>query len=153
GPAGETAVQVFTLDVMTGERTQVTRLPFDQGPPDFPETAAPAFVSDEVIVFPSFANPDGLNPNHQLTVFSVNADGTGLSVNPLSAPIGGELVPRFSITGPGRIAANLPTVDATEVFLFDGMNVLQLTSLHRPDTGILAFVSADGRRVFFSASA
>src|SRR5262249_41199474 len=131
-----------------------TRLPFDPGLPTFPATAAPAFASDDVIVFPSLTNPDGLNPRHEVTVFSVKTDGSNLRVNPISADLeGSQLLPRFSITGRGRIAATLPTADAAEVFLFDGTNVLQLTSLHRPDTGILAFAGVDGTRVFFSASA
>jgi len=39
----------------------------------------------------------------------------------------------------------------SEIFLFDGPNLLQLTNFHRVDT-LFAFLSGDGTRVFFFGS-
>src|SRR5262249_40952155 len=64
GPTGEEVVQVFTIDLASGERTQVTHLPFASSPdPVQPVTFSGYFVDDDNILFVSVANPDGLNPD------------------------------------------------------------------------------------------
>lgn len=60
GPAGEDAAQIVTLDIATGTRTPVTRLPAtapDPSNPVLPAVAYASFRDDETIVFPSRANP------------------------------------------------------------------------------------------------
>ena len=85
GPGGEMAVQVVTLALATGKRRQVTRLPLAQALLGLPTVLPPAFLDDETIGFYSFANPEGLNPQGQLTGFTVRTDGTGLRALP--APV------------------------------------------------------------------
>src|SRR5262245_38590747 len=62
GPAGEAAIQIVTMDVVTGDRTMITHLPSGTPVDPQPVTGYPSFVDDETISFDSFANPDGLNP-------------------------------------------------------------------------------------------
>src|SRR5207249_1172259 len=102
GPTSDETVQIVTLDLVTGERTQVTRLPVGGPPGDlFPPTCCPTFIDDETIAFPSVTNPDGLNPNGLDTIFTIGSDGTGLKTLPVPvvAP-GSQIVPTFLITGP-----------------------------------------------------
>jgi hypothetical protein len=170
GPAGETAIQIVTL-TLAGQRTQVTRLPrADSLIPGLPATGFPGFIDDETLAFYSFANPDGLNPQGQLTAFTVRTDGTGLRALPVTdvAPPGGQVVPRFAIWGGRASIANLTlpgmAVNAipggtgyllseiVEVFVASGRNLLQLTQFHRVDTFGL-FVDHTAQRAFFVASA
>ena len=66
GPAGEEAVQVFTLNIDTGERVQLTHLPFE---PDHPVgldsldrgTCCPIFLDNGRISFLSYLDIDGSN--------------------------------------------------------------------------------------------
>jgi len=169
GPAGEAAVQIVTLDVRTGRRTQVTHLPFASSPvPLFPATGFPAFVNNRTIAFASFANPNGLNAKGDLRVFTTRTNGTGLRLVPIPAPAavpGGRIIPVFQITGAGAglhpFTMSLPGLPENanpfsssilEVYVLGGQNLLQLTNFRRADT-IALFLSASGRRVFFEASA
>jgi len=160
-PDGQESTQVFTLDVRTGERRQITQLPpvpvADTGGLS---TCCPNFLDDQTLAFSSLANPDGMNPEGNLTVFIVNTDGTGLHIVPLPiAEPGARFVPTFSITGE-RPAAGVfySPEDAVnggqvqEIFLVDGQNTLQLTRFQRSDTGTPIF-SRNDARAYFVASA
>src|SRR5262249_42295777 len=155
GPAGEEVPQVFTLNVASGERTQVTHLPYVNSPdPSQPTTDVSNFSSDDMIVFASLANPDGLNPEGIRRVFIVKRDGRDLRVLPLPTDYSGRpgVHPgpdRFVITGSGRLAYTLPLSGGAgepdviyEVFVDDGERLLQVTNLHREDTGN-AFIGID----------
>src|SRR5262245_45808238 len=67
GPRGEEAVQIFVLDLATDppERKQLTRLP-SGSPPYVPAflTGYPSFIDNETVVFYTFVDPDGSNPQH-----------------------------------------------------------------------------------------
>jgi hypothetical protein len=164
GPAGEDAIQIVTLDLASGSRRQVTQLttatPVD---PSDPVTGFARFLDDDTIVFFTHANPDGLHPGGAF--FTVNTDGTGLEAVPIAVALpGSQIVPRFEVTGgrtgvltldlpgtPVNSVFTFPTV-ISEVFLLDRKELLQLTNFRRVDTG-RGFLSANGRRVFFTASA
>lgn len=180
GPAGEDAAQVVTLDIATGIRTPVTHLPFT--PPDPQNPALPAvnysvFLDAKTIGFLSRANPadptgkepKGLNPEGKPIFFSVQTDTTNLHVLPLPALVPGGFVPSFHITGPVNNSTlfifngpgtpvNLapfdlaPATKILEIFVSASDHTLQLTSFARVDTGF-AYVTTDGQRVFFIASA
>jgi len=171
GPAGEDAIQIVTLDLASGSRRQVTQLPnprrVDPGDPVLdpvaPVTVFPRFLDDDTIAFFTDANPDGLHPGGAF--FTVNTDGTGLEAVPIPVALqGSQIVPRFEITGgrtevltldlrgtPVNSVSSYP-LTIFEVFLLDGKELLQLTNFRRVDTG-RGFLSANGRRVFFTASA
>lgn len=162
GPNSEEAVQIVTVELGTGERTQVTHLP--PAPYltfDFPGLYAPVFVDNETVAFASASNPNDLNPENQLTGFTVRVDGSQLKVIP--SPIvqaGSQIIPTFVITGdrPTAITFRDQTDLTTELFLVDDMNLLQLTTYHRDDTALGvrgggAFLGLDGEHVFFTASA
>jgi hypothetical protein len=77
GPANEEPVQIFTLDVITGARTQVTNLPkASSRDPLLASTGYPDFIPGGRILFYSYANPDGLNPAGNFTAFTVRRDGS-----------------------------------------------------------------------------
>ncbi|HUL75645.1 MAG TPA: hypothetical protein VL691_00145, partial [Vicinamibacteria bacterium] len=64
GPAGEEAVQIFTLDLVTGDRKQLTHLPVVANRALganllYPGTGYPCFVPDGRITFQSFGDLDG----------------------------------------------------------------------------------------------
>lgn len=114
GPAGEDAAQVVILDIATGARKPVTRLPMVTAPypsnPVAPAISYSGFWDDETIGFSSRANPvdavhpDGLNPEGNFRTFVVKTDGTGLTmlpdlVGPAALP-GSHIVPVFQITQP-----------------------------------------------------
>jgi hypothetical protein len=161
--AGSAAVQIFTLDVETGDRTQVTRLPPGTGP--FGGTYQPFFNDEHTITFSTKADLDGSNPSHKNLIVTVKTDGTGLTVAPpVVALPGAEVLTSFRIAGADLAAAGL-NVDipaenpvpgyemSHEVFAIDrDDNILQLTTFGRYDTWH-PMVSADGERVLFSASA
>jgi hypothetical protein len=160
GPSGETAIQVVTLDLRIRKRTWVTRFPVATKLP--PEgnayTAYPRFVDNDTILVSSSANPDGLNPDGHYTGFRINTDGTGLRV--LDTPVAsatGRADPRFVVAGGGTNLINLsfpPGLDELyqELFVIEGNRLLQLTDFHRRDTSRV-FLTPDGRRAFFLASA
>ena len=164
-PDGQDAAQIFTLDIETGQRTQVTHLP--PAPVGGIEgTNFEDFVDDHTILFNTSANPDdGLNPDHIPALASIGADGNGKpTVLPYIALPNGALVPNFAITGarrsvgafsvPGTPVNPGPAGDTIgEVFINDDTNVLQLTDFRRTDTSFShPLLAVDGERVFFVAS-
>ena len=103
GPDGETA-QIFTLDIATARRSQVTRLPAS------PEVLKPAFACL------TFVDNRTLNfcvreftpaaPALVLTGgFTVRTDGSRFEELPSVALPGGAVVPRFGVAGGGRSVA------------------------------------------------
>jgi hypothetical protein len=153
GPAGEDAIQITTLDLATGVRTQVTRLPRRTiVDPFFPDTGHARFLSDGTIVFYTLTNAEGLNPNEDYRIATVRPDGTDLKlIPPLMATAGSTIYPHFVITGdhPTSFDYGYPCL---EIYLLDRENLLQLTNFCRPDT-FRETVDVDGERVFFIASA
>jgi len=170
-PDGEDAPQVVVLDIASGARRTLTRLfdaPPDPSNPALPGILPPFFLDNETILFYSRATPTGSNPEGTTFRYSVKTDGTELTLLP--APVilpGSHVVPVFFITRPAT-NATVDTVsisgkpvnhdpnglytEITEIFVIGPDDVLQLTNFGRVDTG-LGFVSTDGRRVFFEASA
>jgi hypothetical protein len=171
GPVGEEAIQIFTLDLVTGSRTQLTHLPVVADPAVgrialFAGTGAPVFWADGRISFKSVGNLDGSNQEGSGVEWVINRDGSGLKRVPLPVALpGSRVVSTFGIVGasgarrradllaiPG-IPANASTGDTiSEVFFFDGKDVLQLTKFHRADTNA-PNRTPDGQRVIFAASA
>jgi hypothetical protein len=153
GPAGEDAIQIVTLDLATGVRTQVTRLPRRTTvDPFFPDTGNSRFLSDGTIVFYTLTNAEGLNPNENYRLATVKPDGTDLKLAPLPFSIAGSTIdPHFVITGdrPTSFDFGYP---CQELYLLDQKNVLQLTNFCRPDT-YRGTVDLDSARAFFTASA
>jgi hypothetical protein len=177
GEDGEDTTQVATLDLSTGARTQLTRLPSPPPPPPNEParlgTAGPVFSDADTILFYSFTNPadptgsslGGLNPGGAQRTFSVETDSKELTVLPGPAVLPGGFVPEFSITGPStsifqiRVAETGAVGPPTsrggrifEVYVGNGDDLLQLTNFGRGDTSP-GTLSTDGRRVFFIASA
>ena len=169
------APQVFTLDLAAGQRQQFTHLPPVTPPAGQLAIQTPIFLAPDTIVFSSYANPrtedypDGANPEHVLTTFSVktNPEDPQLEPLPVIALPGGVFIPNFSITSaeptarsvvvPGAPPVNGPGVDGNvvlEAFIFDTHppQVLQLTNYHRSDTNTPR-LTADRQRVVFLASA
>lgn len=162
--AGEEASQIVTLELATGQRTQVTRL--SSGSPLDPAefiTGYASFADNETILFFTSANPDGMHPEGGF--FTVKTDGTALRALP--APVvlsSSRVVPTFKITGPGTSVLDLslpgtpvngrPGEPAThnEVFVLAGKTLLQLTNFNRNDT-LSEILTADRRRAVFRASA
>jgi len=152
GPADEDAAQVVTLDLATGVRFQVTRLPQAPINPASIDLYSVRFLPDGTIIFNTRANLDGRHPG--FVSYTVNPDGTGLTLIPLPVILpGGHIDPNFQITGNLSTAVGLGLPDGTsEMFLLDGRNLLQLTNFRRPDT-LSGTLDADRQRVFFLASA
>jgi hypothetical protein len=167
---GHEADQVVTVDVATGTRQQVTRLPPAVPPPEFPPDAPtvqnPRFIDDRTIAFLTSANPGELNPQGAFVLMTIKTDGSALEVSlPILIPLPGSTVElRFVITGdrpeaigvavPGPTPIN-PDVGSQiqEVFVVDQQkNILQLTNFGRSDTGG-ALVDVDREHVYFQASA
>lgn len=163
GPAGEDAIQVVTLDLSTGRRTRLTRLPdAEQVRLAEPVTSVPRFADDDTIVFFTYTNPDGQHPSG--SYFTVRRDGSGL--RPVSTPIaipGSRILSTFDIGGGGTnllgielsgTPVDFPENSITEVFLLDGENLLQLTNFRRANTGFLGkLLDRRARRAYFVASA
>jgi len=170
GPAGDDAAQVFTMDLATGTRRQVTRLPAaldvnaSQAPVSFP-----LYVDADTITFTSYSNPviggEELNPNALRRAFSVKTDDPEqLRVVPFFAEPGSRIIEAFQISGTEPVARDLflngepvngPGIFGNiilEVFVVDGSQILQLTNFHRSDTAG-PLVSADRQRISFYASA
>jgi hypothetical protein len=148
------ADQIVTLDVSSGERRQVTRLP-DAMPltPTFSATEYPRFVDRDTILFASSADPDGLNPFGEYKLFTVDVNGTGLrAVGTPGGSLAGSIIPSFAIAGGGTNLFNwpFPTVRAPqyqEVIVLDGSRLLQLTDFR--EFTERRFLSRDRRRAFF----
>jgi hypothetical protein len=167
------AVQIFVLDLATGERRQVTHLPSGTPPRAADEarpyflTCCPKFVDNETILFQTFVDPDGSNPEHNFAAFTVRIDGGRLKSVPTPVALpDSHLVPSFAVTGVGTNLARL-SVPGTpvnhvndprwnfpiaEVFLQGGRNLRQLTNFRRVDT-FLGFLTRTETRAFFLASA
>jgi hypothetical protein len=160
------AVQIFTADLVNGGRTQVTDLPpATRRPPA--RTCCPLFADAQTISFLTVADVDGSNRDGDAVNATVKTDGTGLKVTrpPVVIP-GSQVVTTFEITGQlNPFLLRFPTPapvnrnqgggglgEIQEVFVSDGRDVLQLTNFQRQDTWSPT-LSADGQRVFFSASA
>jgi hypothetical protein len=152
GPSGEEAVQVVTLDLATGRRTQLTTLSM----PEEGVVNGARFVNMDTIVF---VTSNGLG--EPLDFFTVKTDGSGFAELPEDVPAAGAaVIPDFSIVGagtalltisvPGR-AADYPPVHPREVFVFDGKDLLQLTNFGRNDTQ--ADFLGSRRRAVFSTGA
>jgi hypothetical protein len=164
---GNDAAQVVTLDVVSGQRRQITHLPPGVPPADLPSlpgVLSPAFIDSQTIGFFTNANPDGLFEGY-FRPFTVHRDGAGLprpAAIPVVAP-DSQIVFTFAITGkpiatrrglPGQPKNNIPRRPyINELFAGDGPNLLQLTNFQRSDTGDIAVVGVDQQTVFFSASA
>ena len=94
GPAGEDAIQIFTMDVATGARTQVTRFP--RAAPSNPldplrrDIEGAVFALDGTIGFTSSVNVDGSNPKGEARLYQVNPDGTGLEYHPYPVAVRGS---------------------------------------------------------------
>src|SRR5262249_49740614 len=108
GSGSEEAVQIVVLDLATGERTQVTHLPSGTAPKVAPEaapyflTCCPKFIDNETILFQTFVDPDGSNPEHDFAAFTVRVDGSSLKAAPTPvAQPDSHLVPSFAVSGLG----------------------------------------------------
>jgi hypothetical protein len=156
GPDGDTD-QIFTMDVTTGERHQMTRLPaaLDIPPTSLP-TAHPSFLQQDTIAFQSRTNPiiDGeeSNPLNERRIFTVKTnDPDKLRVVPVLAEgtDAATIIDAFQITGPEPRARSIPIGGRNHPFVLDGERVLQLTNFRAAGTNM----SADGQRVFFHTAA
>jgi hypothetical protein len=159
GPDGLETEQIFTIDLRTGERHQVTRLARTTPPPSPERTVnGVRFASSDTISFLHY-RPEGAER------LAVRIDGTGLRPRPVPAELGngvrGRVVPTFGISNarldivqlaiPGvpENAAYLPTYAIREVFRVVGRNLIQLTNFRRVET---QWVGARPRDVLFLAS-
>ncbi len=164
GPAGEDAIQIATLDVANGRRTQVTHLSAAEDPdPALPVTTTPLFVDGDTIVFFSYADLDGGHPDGGW--FRIHPDGRGLeaAATPIAIP-GSRLGATFDIGGGGTnlLRIELPGVPIdrpaassfSEIFVLDGTRLLQLTNFRHTDTGFGGkLLDRRARRGYFTASA
>ena len=182
GPSAtdEQASQAFTLDLVTGERQQVTHLPLlPVSPACVGQDTDCVFPSKHPITSPGFlgnATIEYQRGRGCSTIsggtFTVAADG---KEEPQAVPVvalpGGTVLPVFQITGLAySIAATVPGVPENgpanfagntiiEVFVVEPPDtaqlpegrVLQLTNYGRSDT-YQPGMSADGQRVVFIAS-
>src|SRR5262245_58768654 len=168
GPQGEEAVQIVVLDLTTGERAQVTHLP-SGSPPNVQSflTAYPRFIDNETVLFFTYVDPDGSNPQHEVAAFTVRIDGSRLMqrvLPPHVAAVGSRVVPTFGVTQlptdllslsvAGTPVTQYPGGDLpiSEIFVQAGKNLLQLTNFGRVDTSAMV-LNATRTRAFFRASA
>lgn len=157
--AGADAVQIVTLNLDTGGRTQVTHLQPQTPDPCLPYLLAgpPVFLDEETIAYATAAGAAGS------VAYTVKADGQSEPQPlPIAIPLpGAVVVPGFSITGSAeavytlRVSGTFGSPDEVdELFVSSGENLLQLTSFGRGDTAIEGGVlSRDRQRVFFGAAA
>jgi hypothetical protein len=146
----------------------VTRLPSGTppSPPDpvlggsFFLTCCPRFIDNATVVFQTYVDPDGSNPEHTFAGFTVRIDGSRLEPVPIPVSVpGGKVIPSFAVGGgrgtslirlslSGTPVKHRPAGDGpiTEVFVRDGENLRQLTNFrcqdgrvpqHRPDARVL----------------
>jgi hypothetical protein len=178
-PDGRQAVQIAMLDLATGDRRLLTRLPAGTEPipvPDYPLaspfflTCCPRFVENDTIVFQTYTDAEGARPAdlNSLSFFTIGIDGRHLTALP--KPIlstGAQLIPTFGVTG-GRtelLRVSLPGTPTspplsspsifpiTELFVQYGKKQLvQLTNYGRVDT-FVGFLTRDRKRAVFLASA
>jgi hypothetical protein len=179
GPDAESheADQVVTVEIATGRRTPVTRLPPAVPPPEFPPNSPtitkPLFIDERTVSFYATANPDGLNPEGAFLLMTIKTDESHRLEVPLPVPValpGSTIELRFVITGdrpqaivvivPGEprnpgVGGFLPAI--VELFAIDrgmqGENILQLTNFRRVDTrGPRPVVDVDREHIYFHAS-
>src|SRR5262249_39305246 len=140
GPNGEDATQIFTIDVATGKRFQVTRFPrgTSTNPPDplRRDIGGAIFALNGKIGFSSSVDVDGSNPNGEDRLYDVNQDATGLKHEPYPGSMPGTaLGSTFLITRSQLIAWALNfygfvpgAPNTSEIWAFDrDGNGLQLT--------------------------
>jgi hypothetical protein len=163
GPDGQEMTQVFTLDLATRKRTQVTHLP--ALPPDLTRrhTDRLAFPDEHTITF----STDAFGPERAR--YAIRTNGTGLRRLPFpSAPpafVSGRVAPFFLVTGPTIHTVDLafrgtvpepieflPDLPITEVFGVDGRELLQLTDFHRGDTASFSSSRTSNQRILLVAS-
>jgi len=160
---GQEGPQVFTMDVVTGERTQVTRLVPETaaGPVAFRVVARPWLEDGTTLRFNTNTEVDGFQ------MWTVKADGTEQpdKVPPEAVP---EAIPGAVLTDEYRITPGATTVyrgvedDISEIYVVARKDptqpesteeLLQLTSFGRPDTGGGGqYLDADEQTVLFFAS-
>jgi hypothetical protein len=162
GADGIPALQIFTMDVVSGTRRQLTRLTGRYSTNPIPEAGFPTFIDNRTIVFEVLS--DSSDPGSGQTSLSVRTDGSDL--HPLSGSLisisGANVVPRFDVTRGGTHVAHVAfpgepldpyLLDPThyrEIFAFEGQRALQLTNFHEFGTHLPAL----GRgRAFFLSSA
>jgi hypothetical protein len=166
GPTGAEATQIFTLDLTTGVREQLTQLSALSAA-EVGELAVnpPSFVDRDSIFFVTSTAQDGVFWNE------VDTDGSGQVVRrfpPAQVP-GSTFVADLSLAAdptellllslPGRPeneVEGLPLLSTIkEVFLRDGDELDQVTDFGRADTGIGRgrLLSRDGETVLFVSSA
>ena len=179
-PDGQQAVQIAVLDLATGDRRLLTRLPAGTDPTPEPDnpfnspfflTCCPRFVANDTIVFQTYADPEGARPAdlNTLSFFTIGIDGRHLTAlpKPTLSP-GAQLIPTFSVAGgwiellrvslPGTptgppISPPGSTFPITEIFVQYGKRQLvQLTNYRRLDTWA-GFLTRDRKRAVFLASA
>jgi hypothetical protein len=151
GPDGVETEQIFTLELATGERRQVTHLTAGEPPPPGRRTIDP----------PSFLTPRIIDFTHNVGDRSepqqIDIDGTNLRRPELpdgpSLGGGGEVVQVirrsrrdygiFGVRFPGQ-AANDPSAMPTELFRnISNRHALQLTNFGHSDTGAFGGRHAD----------
>jgi hypothetical protein len=148
GPNGEAGVQVVTLDIASGRRTQLTFLPN----PEEGEVNGARFVNADTIVFVS-----GSDLGEPLHFYAVKTSRPGV-VRKLPEVVAenGAVLPDFRVIGGGTsllsisvpgYASDNPAVHPRDVFLYDGRDLLQLTRFGRADT-IAMFLGRRRRAVF-----
>jgi hypothetical protein len=142
---------MFLLDLESGARTQLTRLPSSA------YVAYPVFLGEERLGFLAAGIGDAL-------LYTVRMDGNDLyPIPPLASLPGGAVVPSFQITG-----VRFPTYgdfpDSTPenpgffagrraAFVSDGTNTVQITNFNRSDTARYGTVlSPDREYTYFTAS-
>ena len=161
GADGFDATQLTVLDVVTGERTQVT---WFAGAAQSDPTAVtnPAidarFIDDDEIAGVELFGGGDPPPVR----FTVRRDGTDFRIIPTPMPVEGSVLATFQVTGGlgNVVTLQLPiwtTVPfpgfVSELFLIEGDHTLQLTRFGRVDTGLAAIHSRSGGRILFEASA
>jgi len=172
GPTGEKAIQIFTMDVVSGEREQLTSLPaLEPVSPYDPSVFPGVFLDNDTVQFKTYARTD-------VSTYTVTVKDKLLTKQEPVAIPGSVLVPNFFITGPagnafaigfysppGKPPVNqLPHLESVvyELFVAGGANLpqvsegtlLQLTTFGRSDTALYgALLSPDRQHVLFPASA
>jgi hypothetical protein len=182
-PDGRQAVQIAVLDLVTGDRRLLTRLPAGTDPdpsPDyplmapFPLTCCPQFVDNDTIAFQTYTDPkndpEGSRPADltSLSFFTIGIDGRHLTAlpKPILSP-GAQLIPTFGVAG-GRIALlrvslpgtpTGPPIDPpsifpiTELFVQYGRKQLVQLTNYGRVDTWPGFLTHDRKRAVFMASA
>jgi hypothetical protein len=158
GPDGPDAVQIVTLDIISGQYHQVTHFsePYDPRWHVLPSATSPRFVDRDTVVFASYANLDGEHPvDGDTDWFTIDTDGTGLeAVSVPGESPGGQVRSTFEIASRGTNIVGIGLGSFLELFLLDGQKLLQLTNFRKGDTGHGGkLLDRDAGRGYFTASA